>query len=61
MASSSLGAPFYYISITVDGGKSRTDTKIKFIYYRDPIIESITPNKGPVRGGTVSKLIGSGF
>ena len=48
MADSEMGAPFYFVSITVDGGKSITDSLIKFTYYRDPVITSITPDKGPV-------------
>lgn len=39
MAAQEMGAPFYYVSITVDGGKSRSESLIKFIYYRDPVIE----------------------
>lgn len=53
-------APFYYVAITLNG-KEYTEAKIKFIYYIDPQIKSITPNKGPLRGGTVSRLYGKGF
>ena len=33
----------------------------KFIYYAEPIIESIRPSGGPAGGGTFITLIGSGF
>ena len=61
MASSDMGAPFYFVSISLDGGKSITDSTVKFQYYKDPVIEGITPNKGHVRGGTNLSLFGSGF
>jgi len=54
------GAPFFYIGITLNG-KEVTNSSLKFIYYIDPTIKSITPNKGPMKGGTVSKLVGKGF
>jgi hypothetical protein len=57
---SEAGAPFYYIGITLNG-KEMINSTIKFIYYIDPVIKSITPNKGPLRGGTISKLTGKGF
>jgi hypothetical protein len=55
------GAPFYFVSVTMNGGKEISNTTLRFTYYIDPIIKSITPNKGPLRGGTVSRLFGSGF
>lgn len=55
------GAPFYYVSVTMNGGKEIANTSVKFTYYIDPVIKSVTPNKGPLRGGTVSRLFGSGF
>jgi hypothetical protein len=57
---SEAGAPFYYIGITLNG-KEITNSSIKFIYYIDPVIKSISPNKGPLRGGTISRLVGKGF
>lgn len=54
MASSDMGAPFYFVSISLDGGKSITDSNLKFSYYKDPVIEGITPNKGHIHGGTIS-------
>lgn len=57
---SDSGAPFYYISLTLNG-KDRLNTTMKFVYYVDPTIKSVTPNKGPLEGGTVSLLTGKGF
>jgi hypothetical protein len=31
------------------------------MYYVDPTIKAVTPNLGPISGGTVSKIMGSGF
>lgn len=31
------------------------------MYYIDPTIKSITPNLGPLKGGTISNLLGEGF
>ena len=53
-------SPFYFVGLTLNG-KEFTESKLKFIYYIDPQIKSITPNKGPLRGGTVSRLFGKGF
>jgi hypothetical protein len=56
--SAEQGTPFYYVSVTMNGGKEITSTNVKFTYYIDPTIKSITPNKGPLRGGTISRLVG---
>jgi hypothetical protein len=60
MGFSDSGAPFYYVAITLNG-KEKTEQLIKFTYYIDPQIRNITPNRGPLRGGTVSKIAGKGF
>jgi len=44
---------------TVGAGNPAGQTK--FIYYAEPIIESIRPSGGPAGGGTFITLIGSGF
>lgn len=54
------GVPFYNISITLNG-KEITESKLKFIYYIDPSIKSITPYLGPLKGNTTSKIKGEGF
>jgi hypothetical protein len=56
----SEGTPWYNISITLNG-KEFHETKVKFTYYIDPVMKSVTPNIGPIKGGTVSKILGEGF
>jgi hypothetical protein len=58
--SDSVHAPWYNISITLNG-MELTDSKLKFIYYVDPTIKSINPFLGPLRGNTTSKILGQGF
>ncbi len=53
-------APFYEVSITLNG-KEFAGPVQKFTYYIDPPITAVTPNKGPLKGGTVSKVFGKGF
>ena len=53
-------APFYNISISLNG-KEMVSTELNFTYYIDPTIDSISPNLGPLTGGTVSKISGKGF
>jgi len=55
------GLEFYNVEITIDGGRNIEGPYQKFNYYRDPIISSISPALGPVKGGTCSKIGGSGF
>lgn len=62
MGFSDSRASFYYVEVTLNGKEiTATDPKIKFIYYIDPSIKNITTNKGPLSGGTTSKLNGKGF
>jgi hypothetical protein len=56
----SNGAPWFNISITLNG-KEVQATKSNFTYYVDPIMKSITPNMGPMVGNTTSKIVGDGF
>lgn len=53
-------APWYNISITLNG-RENAAVKGAFTYYIDPIFKSIMPNLGPLSGGTVSKIEGTGF
>lgn len=54
------GVPFYNISVTLNG-KEISESKLKFIYYIDPSIKSITPGLGPLKGNTSSMIKGLGF
>ncbi len=54
------GAPFYEVSVTLNGRDFAGPVQ-KFFYYIDPPILKISPNKGPMKGGTISKLSGKGF
>ena len=56
-----IGPPFYHIEVTLDGGNSITASNTKFEYYRDPIIELLSPNRGHMRGGTNVTMSGWGF
>ncbi len=56
----SAGVPFYYIGITLNG-KENVNTSLKFVYYIDPVIKSITPNLGPLKGGTFCNVTGKMF
>jgi IPT/TIG domain len=58
--SNATSAPWYNISITLNG-REYVPVKGRFSYYIDPTIKSITPNIGPLSGGTVSKISGNGF
>ena len=49
------------MSITLNGKEISESNKTKFYYYVDPVIRSVTPNLGPMKGGTISKLSGYGF
>ncbi len=53
-------APFYFIAVTLNGVET-SNSNIKFIYYVDPFIWQVHPHKGPLKGGTVSKLTGHLF
>jgi len=54
-------APYYYVYVTLNGGKELSEQLVKFTYYWDPTLKSVQPNKGPLRGGTASFLEGKGF
>jgi hypothetical protein len=53
-------APWYSVAVTLNG-KEIARNNTRFSYYIDPQINSVSPNLGLMRGGTVSKIIGSGF
>lgn len=52
--------PWFNVSITLNG-REIVSAQQHFMYYVDPTIKAVTPNLGPISGGTVSKILGSGF
>jgi hypothetical protein len=52
---------FYLVDVTIDGGIIKTKSGAIFDYYDDPIIESISPKSGPIKGGTLVTIKGKGF
>lgn len=52
---------YYYLEITIDGGREVNGPKQRFTYYKDPKVTDITPNIGPIKGGTIVQIIGKGF
>ena len=52
---------FYYLEVTINGGRDIEGPAQKFYYYKDPKLTGMKPNKGPVRGGTKVKIQGTGL
>ena len=52
---------WYWLEVTIDGGREIAGPKQKFMYYKDPKIVQLIPDSGPTRGGTKVKVIGNGF
>lgn len=52
---------FYYVEVTIDGGREIAGPRFKFMYYKDPVLSDIQPGSGPTRGGTTVKVLGTGF
>jgi hypothetical protein len=46
---------FYYVKITLSGHEI-TGPYQKFYYYKEASIKSVTPNLGPVEGGTLTHI-----
>lgn len=51
----------YELEITIDGGREIAGPAQKFMFYKDPKLSLISPDSGPTRGGTIVKIIGSGY
>ena len=49
------------VSITVSSGGSSATWAGTFTYTSAPIVNSVSPNSGPVAGGTTVTILGSGF
>jgi IPT/TIG domain-containing protein/BACON domain-containing protein len=60
-AVSPAGSGTVDVKVTTPGGTSATSTADRFTYVPVPTITSISPRSGPVAGGTVVIIRGSGF
>ena len=54
------GDMHYNVSVTLDGDFISNATA-NFKYYQQPTIETITPVRGPLSGGTQNTITGTGF
>jgi len=52
---------WFDVYVTKDGGNELSETSGRFEYYSDPFIYDIMPALGPVTGGTVVTINGTGF
>lgn len=52
---------WFDVYVTVDGGSEISDTNGRFEYYTDPVINDLTPALGPMNGGTIVTVNGTGF
>lgn len=52
---------WFDVYITLDGGSELSDSNGRFEYYSDPFIFDIMPALGPMHGGTVVTVNGTGF
>lgn len=55
------GYAFYDVEVSIDGGRETSESDVKFEYYSEPSVTSISPGLGPVSGGTNVTVIGKGF
>ncbi len=55
------GSEFYNLEVSISGGVEHNGPKKKFTYYKDPKLNVLTPDSGPVGGGTIVKINGTGF
>lgn len=52
---------YYFLTVSIDGGRERNGPRKKFTYYKDPKLTNITPYSGPIKGGTDVRIDGKGF
>jgi len=52
---------WYYVEVTIDGGREIAGPMMKFMYYKDPKHVDIVPSSGPTRGGTTVAVGGIGY
>ena len=49
------------VTVSLDGGNHMSNSSARFDYYADPVIKSVDPPLGPIKGGTLVTLNGTGF
>lgn len=52
---------FYNVKVTIDGGREVSPQSFKFTYYRQTEVTKISPNKGPIAGGSTIAIGASGL
>jgi hypothetical protein len=52
---------WFDVYITLDGGTTLSDSNGRFEYYSDPFIYDLSPALGPMKGGTIVTVNGTGF
>lgn len=52
---------WYNLEVTIDGGREIDGPAQNFTYYKDPKINDISPSMGPIKGGTLTQILGKGF
>lgn len=55
------GYAFYDVEVSIDGGRETSESDVKFEYYTEPSVSTISPALGPVTGGTNVTVTGKGF
>lgn len=51
---------WYYVEITIDGGREVAGPAFKFMYYKDPKLTDIVPGSGPIKGNTTVAVMSLG-
>ena len=52
---------WFDVYVTLDGGSELSNTNGRFEYYSDPFINDLSPALGPMEGGTIVTVNGTGF
>jgi hypothetical protein len=52
---------WFDVYVTLDGGSELSESNGRFEYYTDPFINMLSPALGPLEGGTIVTVNGTGF
>jgi hypothetical protein len=55
------GDSWFDVYVSLDGGSEISESSGRFEYYSDPIINGLSPALGPMEGGTIVTVNGTGF